>query len=670
MAKVYFVRGPLRRQEITLGPAGLSLGRAAGNDVILPDDSVSRRHARFFQEGSGWAVADLGSLNGIRVNGEQVRQRPLMDRDVVMIGRSDIAFLEHDDSEFSYEDRTGELRRALRERYAIERQLGSGAQADVYAATNAAGRPCAIKVLTHPGESGTGDVRRFVREARALMALRHPNIVEIVEVDEAAGFNFMALEFLGGGSLEERIDKHGRMAWRDGLRLLAELARALVHAHARGIYHRDIKPANILFRDDGAAVLTDFGIAQILETTRLTRTGMVFGTPYFMSPGRLAGEPASDCSDVYALGATAYVAVTSIYPFPGAEVDDIIRAMKMGEATPARLLEPTVPRAVSDILERMLRRSAPDRIESAGELLRELEQLPTELEDGPDSEDRRGGAFRARSFSYLTDIGLTYHGEPLDGGPPVWMKVVPPAVAGAAGFEPRLESLRLATRCQIVPRTPAPVLLLPARRGRTLYEIHGQLRMREGIGLSLSIAIGARAAAWLGGTSLPHGDLHPQMLQIGEDGTIELLDPSFATLVDEASYASSRRVASRLPYAAPELLMGMPPTIAADVYALGALLFWLVTGRPAIEPGPQVERVERVLAGSIRYDHLETAGSPPELIELVRSMLAGNAARRPAPGDLAVTLVEAPFDRHALTDAVVAEFGLDPRAVKDRLAGA
>ena len=626
----------MQAQEVLLPPGGLVLGRSANADLILQDDSVSRRHARIGSDPDGWFVKDMGSLNGIRVNGEDVRDHRLSDRDLLVIGRSDLVFLARDDDEYSRHDQTGPLRRAFQGRYQIERQLGAGAQADVYLAETPEGRTCAVKVLSNPDQSGTGDVRRFQREARALMSLRHPNIVEILEVDEAEGFNFMALEFLGGGSLEDRLDERGRLSWTDALRLLKSLAEALLHAHARGIYHRDIKPANILFREDGSAVLTDFGIAQILETSRLTRTGMVFGTPFFMSPSRLSGEPASDHSDVYALGATVFVSLTEQYPFPGADVEEIVRTMKQGEALPANLLEPTVPAPLANLLGKILRRGPRDRIESAGELLREIGQLP---DPGGPAVGEESGSLRATRFAYLTDLGQTYVAEDLETQETRMVKYVGPTIGLTTDFNRRSADLAESDICEIRHWGHYRCLVNPAVPGRTLSSIATEARLRTGYPLPEGLAIARAVADALQALPVPHGDVHPNLTMITSTGEIRLLDPGFAYLLEDAAYANSRRHVSRIAYTAPEMLLGGPPTDTSDAFGFGALLFWILTGVVPLSPGPLVERIERLMMGRFFFDAAEEL--PAALQDLLASLLKVKPAARSTLAEASAALAEA-----------------------------
>ena len=208
------------------------------------------------------------------------------------------------------------LRAALASQYAIERAVGAGGMGTVLLARDVAlDRPVAIKVVS-PDFALTAGVReRFLREARTVARLRHPNIVAVHTAGEVAGMLYFVMEFVDGESLRERLARDGPLDATATERLVRELAGALEHAHAAGVVHRDLKPENVLLeRSTGTARLTDFGVARaVTEGTddRLTGTGIAIGTPRYMSPEQATGERTLDGrSDIYSLGLLAYEALT------------------------------------------------------------------------------------------------------------------------------------------------------------------------------------------------------------------------------------------------------------------------------------------------------------------------------------------------------------------------
>lgn len=203
-------------------------------------------------------------------------------------------------------------------RYRLDASLGHGGMAEVYRAVDGQlGRAVAVKVV-HPDLARDSEFRqRFLREARLVAALTHPNIVPIYDFGEEAGLPYLVMPLFDGGSLGERLD--GRpVEPRRALRLLAELGLALDAAHRAGVLHRDLKPSNVLFDRQDRALLADFGIALAAgAATRLTTTGSVVGTPGYMAPEVAQGEPASPASDRYAFAVLAFELLTGSTPFAG-----------------------------------------------------------------------------------------------------------------------------------------------------------------------------------------------------------------------------------------------------------------------------------------------------------------------------------------------------------------
>ncbi|MQA76144.1 MAG: protein kinase [Solirubrobacterales bacterium] len=189
--------------------------------------------------------------------------------------------------------------RRLAERYRLERPLGHGGMAAVWLATDERlGRPVAIKVLSDALATDDEYLGRFRREAQVAARLQHPNLVGVYDFD--AGLRpYLVMEYVGGGDLASRLDAGDAP---DPERLARELLLALRHMHAAGVLHRDIKPQNVLIDADGRARLTDFGIAKPHDAASLTRTGEVIGTESYIAPELMAGDSASERSDLFALG--------------------------------------------------------------------------------------------------------------------------------------------------------------------------------------------------------------------------------------------------------------------------------------------------------------------------------------------------------------------------------
>ena len=199
--------------------------------------------------------------------------------------------------------------------YQIERELGQGGMAIVYLALQESlHRHVALKVIKPILTTDQEFAQRFLREGRIIAQLSDPHIVTVHDIASHEGVYYLSMEYLPGGSLQQRI-REG-LPLRDALTIARAIASALHYAHHRGIIHRDIKPQNILFHENGSAVLTDFGIAKTLgSSTIMTRTGLSIGTPRYMSPEQIRGQGVDARADLYSFGVLLYEMLTGNAPY-------------------------------------------------------------------------------------------------------------------------------------------------------------------------------------------------------------------------------------------------------------------------------------------------------------------------------------------------------------------
>jgi serine/threonine-protein kinase len=201
--------------------------------------------------------------------------------------------------------------------YVVEAVLGEGAMGVVYRASpSAGGHTVALKVLRRELSGDPVYERRFVHEARAASSLRHKHLVAVLDAGEDGGQRYLAVAYVGGGSLAERLEA-GPLPLDELLRMVADVGAGLDALHAAGLVHRDVKPDNILLDEAGSAALTDFGLAKGPAYTVLTRAGQALGTLDYMAPELVRGAPATAASDLYSLGCVVFECIAGTPPFSG-----------------------------------------------------------------------------------------------------------------------------------------------------------------------------------------------------------------------------------------------------------------------------------------------------------------------------------------------------------------
>src|SRR5947199_2122780 len=255
------------------------------------------------------------------------------------------------------------LRRATLGQYEILVEVGRGGMATVYLAHDLAlDRKVAIKVLA-PAllAMGEGMVERFKREARTAAALSHPHIIPIYAVNQSNEVLYFVMKHVQGRSLDVIIRDIGPLPLAMTQTILAQVADALGYAHRHGVIHRDIKSANIMLDEDGWAVVTDFGIAKVLQAQGLTMTGVTVGTPTYMSPEQIGTHEVTGASDQYSLGVVAYEMLTAKLPFHGESIMSVMYAHFNEPARPVTELRPDCPPNLAAAVMRMLEKDPASR---------------------------------------------------------------------------------------------------------------------------------------------------------------------------------------------------------------------------------------------------------------------------------------------------------------------
>ncbi len=362
-------------------------------------------------------------------------------------------------------------------KYQILGKIGQGAMGEVFKALDPVlNRMVAVKTLAGSVASDSELRRRFIREAQSAARLNHPNIITIFDFGDEGGRAYIAMELLEGKDLRELISGRGFKSLDEKLDVMEQVCDGLAFAHAKDIVHRDLKPGNIHLQPDRTAKIMDFGLAR-LGGSEMTRTGMIMGTPNYMSPEQVRGEKADARSDVFALGATYYELLASKKPFDADSMHSVLFHVLQDEPTPLSSLVPDLPPVVAQVVERALRKDPARRFQNAGEMAEAVRRARQALAEGrfeaePEEADEHGDAAH-----------VMVRGQAVPG-------------RGAVG---RVEgSAALAVAEDRVPRTSRP----PTLSGRTSTQVGRRAPAAGGTSLWMALAGGLVVLAALGGGAI------------------------------------------------------------------------------------------------------------------------------------------------------------------------
>ena len=265
--------------------------------------------------------------------------------------------------------------------YLVHRKIGAGGMGNVYLGVHkTTGQQAAIKVLPPSMAREDGFVQRFDREIAALKKLSNNHIVKLFENGTSDDTFYYAMEYVDGETLTTEITDRRRIPWKEVIELTLQIAAALKAAHDAGIVHRDLKPSNLMLTKDRQVKLTDFGVAHVFATTRLTRTGGVVGTAEYMSPEQAAGKRATKRSDLYSLGAVMYAMLTGRPPFTGQSANDILQKHQFGQFDKPSRYATDLPRLLEDFVCQLLEKDPAKRVPDALVLIKRLEQIRSRIE--------------------------------------------------------------------------------------------------------------------------------------------------------------------------------------------------------------------------------------------------------------------------------------------------
>jgi serine/threonine-protein kinase len=269
-------------------------------------------------------------------------------------------------------------------RFEVLGELGKGSMGLVYKARDPKiNRLLAIKTIRFSDEFEEDVIQeikgRFFTEAEIAGQLSHPSIVTIYDVGDDGDLTYMAMEYLEGKDLDKFVSKKTLLPLPKALDLVSRVAEALAFAHEASVIHRDIKPANIMLLDSGGVKVTDFGIAKAISSSR-TRTGVILGTPNYMSPEQIMGQKIDHRSDIFSLGVLFYQLLTGELPFRGENLSNLLYQITQVRHPSVREINPKIPKACEQIIDKALTKNPDNRFQSAAEMAKLLKLLLSKIE--------------------------------------------------------------------------------------------------------------------------------------------------------------------------------------------------------------------------------------------------------------------------------------------------
>jgi serine/threonine-protein kinase len=292
-------------------------------------------------------------------------------------------------------------------RYKITGELGRGAMGIVYKADDPAlGRTVALKTIALSDDEPEREEyrKRFLMEGKAAGRLTHPHIVTVYDFGEERDIAYLAMELLKGTELRTRMQE-GAIPVIEAVDIAGQVAEGLGFAHEHGVVHRDIKPGNIMLVARGQAKIMDFGIARTRASDHKTSTGVVLGTPKYMSPEQVAGSPVDHRSDIFSLGIVLYEMLTRTAPFGGEDTTQIMHKIANAEAAPPSRLNPEVPSLLDFVLARALKKDPGVRYQDAYEMAADLRSCLAELRGRARAAPKEESAAKDTKTMKLESVG-------------------------------------------------------------------------------------------------------------------------------------------------------------------------------------------------------------------------------------------------------------------------
>ncbi len=496
----------------------------------------------------------------------------------------------------------------LANRYEIVSCLGEGGMGAVYKAIDRElDREIALKTIRADVASNPVAIRRLKQETLLARQIAHRNVVRVFDLGVSDGVRFITMELVEGESLKTLILRDKKLPAGRARAIMSQICEGLAAAHAEDVIHRDLKPQNVLIGKDGRARILDFGLARPVEQTGITRTGVIIGTPDYMSPEQALGQPADARSDIFSVGIIFYEVLTGTLPFTGRSMVESFLARTRERARPIESVEPSVPADLARVVTRCLERDPAQRYQRAEQILNDLR-----TQDSPLDPDRAaskalepgmldheallpgvmlGPRYRIEAEAGEGGMGKVYRATDLDLNRTVALKVVRPGLAhDTESLQQLKQEISLASR--ISHKNVLRIHDLGEADGvrfvsmawvdgdNLAHLIHTSAPFAEKriVELGLEICEGLEAACEQG---IIHRDLKPSNVLLDSAGHACIADFGLARTA-EAELASPLALAGEVTgtprYMSPEQVEGKRTDHRTDIYSLGLILYEMATG--------------------------------------------------------------------------------------------
>jgi serine/threonine protein kinase/tetratricopeptide (TPR) repeat protein len=531
-------------------------------------------------------------------------------------------------------------------RYQILKVLGEGGMGAVYQARDReVDRTVAIKVI-RPELSGHPEIlRRFKQELILARQVTHRNVIRIFDLNQAEGRRFITMEYVDGKDLAGIVRERKKLPVEEAVAIIRQALMGLEAAHNEGVVHRDLKPQNIMVDGAGRVYLMDFGIAKSMELAGMTRTGVLMGTPDYMSPEQAKGEKADARSDLFTIGVILYELLTGQQPYRCETIMQTLVKRTRERAVPTRELDPSIPQYISDVVSKCLEIDADLRYQSAGQVLRGLDPNAPKPEPnarfdpyaGVAAGTQFGPRYRIESLLGEGGMGKVYKAYDTDLNRLVALKLVRPELASHPESMERLkQELILARRIshknilrihdlgdvngvKFISMAYADGLDLQA-----LIKRKGRLDVEQATNIAKQLCRALEAAHHEG---VIHRDLKPQNVLMDQQGAAYILDFGLASSAElGASLAGELMGTPR--YMSPEQAESLPLDHRSDLYALGLIIYEMVTGDLPFESSTVMQAMYQRVTQAPKNPRLLNPELPDYLCKIILKCLEKEPEKR------------------------------------------